>query len=131
VAGLKSETAAEMKPDRDDWLQGAGDLSELGEFSLEKLQSPEIIGQVDNPVLETLRRLSWRNFDRVSGFFVLMRLSIHDRIHGPEPPTPADLTREADHERLVSVFSAAGEVIEPTKCRAGLSGGGEIGSHYR
>jgi len=40
---------------------------------------------------------------------VLLRLSIFDRIHGPEPPTPADLQREAaDHERLVRAFPAMG-----------------------
>ena len=120
-----------MKPDRNDWLEGAGDLGEPREFSLEKLQPPEIVGKVRNPLLETVRRSWWRGFDCVCGFFVLLRLSIFDRIHGPEPPTPADLTRGADHERLVRVFSAAGEVIEPTKCRAGLSRRGEIGSHYR
>ena len=120
-----------MKADHDDRLEAGGDLSEPGEFHLESLQRPEIVGEVANPVLESIRRLWWRAVDRVCGFFVLLRLSIFDRIHGPEPPTPADLTRGADHERLVRVFSAAGEVIEPTKCRAGLSRGGEIGSHYR
>jgi len=46
-----------------------------------------------------------------------MRVSILDRIFGPEPPTPADLQREADHERLVTDFLAAGEATEPTKHR--------------
>jgi hypothetical protein len=46
-----------------------------------------------------------------------MRVSILDRIFGPEPPTPADLQREADHERLVGGFLAAGEATEPTKHR--------------
>jgi hypothetical protein len=44
-----------------------------------------------------------------------MRLSIFDRIYGPEPPTLANLQREADHERLVSAFPMAGETIEPRK----------------
>jgi hypothetical protein len=109
-----------MKPEQDDRLEPGGDLSTPGEAPVERLQPPEIVGQVDNPVLETVRRLWWRAFDRVCGFFVLLRLWIFDRIHGPEPPTSADLTREADHERLVRDFPAAGEAIEPTKmpCRA-------------
>jgi hypothetical protein len=44
---------------------------------------------------------------------VFIRLTIHDRILGPEPVTPADLKREADHERLIRAFPVAGEVIEP------------------
>jgi hypothetical protein len=108
-----------MKPERFDRLEAGVDLGSRRGFSVERLQRPEIVGQVDNPVRETLRRLSWRNFDRVCGFFVLMRLSIHDRIHGPEPATPADFQRETDHERLVRAFPAAGKAIEPTKCHAG------------
>jgi hypothetical protein len=38
-----------------------------------------------------------------------MRLSIFDRIFGPEPPTFADLEPEADHERLVRASPVAGE----------------------
>ena len=68
---------------------------------------------MDNPVLEAARRLWWRAIDRVCGFFVLIRLSILDRIWRPEPPTPADLEREADHERLVGTFPMTGETIEP------------------
>jgi hypothetical protein len=60
---------------------------------------------------------------------VLIRLSIHDRIFGPEPPTPADLKRQADHERLVRAFPAAGETIDPTKCPAGQNRGGELVSY--
>jgi hypothetical protein len=108
-----------MKPERDYRLEAGGDLSTPREFSLEELQQPEIVGQVDNPVLETVRRLWWRGLDRDCGFFVLTRLSIVDRISGPDPPTPADIQREADHERLVRAFPAAGEGIEPTKCPAG------------
>jgi hypothetical protein len=32
---------------------------------------------------------------------------------GPEPSTPADLKREADHKRLVRAFPMAGEAIDP------------------
>jgi hypothetical protein len=36
---------------------------------------------------------------------------------GPEPPTPADLKREADYERLVRLFPVIGGAIEPIKPR--------------
>ena len=48
-----------------------------------------------------------------------MRLRVFDRICGPEPPTPADLKRDADYERLVRAFPVAGETIEPTKDHIG------------
>ena len=120
-----------MKPERDYRLEGRGDLGSPREFSLGKRQRPEIVGQVGNPVLEAIRRLWWRGFDRVCGFFVLMRLSIHDRIYGPEPPTPADVEREADHERLVRTFPVAAEPIELRERRAGLNPDGQIGSPYQ
>ena len=120
-----------MKPEQDDWLEAGGDLGSPREFSLEKLPRPEIIGQVDNPVLEAVRRLWWRALDRVCGFFMLIRLSIHDRIYGPEPPTPADVEREADHERLVRTFPVAAEPIELRERRAGLNRDGQIGSPYQ
>jgi hypothetical protein len=120
-----------MKPEQDDRVEAGGDLGSPKEFSLEKLPRPEIVGEVRNPLLETVRRSWWRAFDPVCGFFVLIRLWIFDRMHGPEPPKPADLEREADHERLVRAFPAAGEAIEPTKCRAGENQDGEIGSPYR
>ena len=123
--------AAEMKPERDYRLEAEGDLSQPGEFSLERLPPPAIVGQVDNPVLEAVRRLWWRAFDRVCGFFVVIRLLIQDCIHGPEPPTPADIQREADHERLVRTFSVAAEPIEPRKRSAGLNRDGDLGSHHR
>jgi hypothetical protein len=74
---------------------------------------------VDNPMLEAVRRLWWRAVDRVSYCIALIRLWIFDRIYGPEPPTPADLQRDADHERLVRAFLMTGEAIEPTKCHTG------------
>jgi hypothetical protein len=40
-------------------------------------------------VLEAIRRLWWRAFDRVCYWIVLMKLSIHHRIYGPEPPRHA------------------------------------------
>ena len=63
-------------------------------------------------MLEAMRRLWWQALDRVCGFFVLLRLSIRDRIYGPDPPTAADLEREADQERLVRAFPVVGEATE-------------------
>jgi hypothetical protein len=35
---------------------------------------------------------------------MVARLWLFDLIHGPEPQTPADEKREADHERLLTAF---------------------------
>ena len=75
-----------MKGEQHDRLEAGGDLSEPRECSPERLQPPEIVGEVKNPVLEAIRRLWWRAFDRVCGWFLFIRLSIFDRIWGPEPP---------------------------------------------
>jgi hypothetical protein len=48
-------------------------------------------------------------------------------IYGPEPPTPADLKREADHEKLVGVFPVVGETIEPNKTYAGAKSRRRLG----
>ena len=88
---------AAMKPQQEDGLAAGGFLDQPRECSLRGLQRPEIVGQMENPSLEAIRRLWWRAFDRVCYSMVSIRLSIHDRIFGPEPPTPADLKREADH----------------------------------
>jgi hypothetical protein len=93
----------------------ASALSQPIQRYLETLRPPEIVGEVANPVLEAVRRFWWRVLDRICCRIVLMRLSIFDRIYGPEPPTPADLQREADHERLVSSFPMVVETIEPRK----------------
>jgi hypothetical protein len=87
--------------------------------SAEQVGPPEILGEMDNPVLERARRLWCREFDRVCGCFVSFRLWLFDCIHGPEPITPADLQREADHERLIEPFPVADEAIEPKKSQAG------------
>ena len=79
-----------MKPGRHDWSDMGGALSQPRECSDETLAQPEIVGEIENPVLEMVRRLWWRAFDRVSGCLVSFRLWLFDRIHGPEPPTPAD-----------------------------------------
>jgi hypothetical protein len=90
-----------MKPDRHDWLDMGGAPSQPRDYSAVSLRPPEIVGEVTNTALETMRRLWWRAFDRACYWVVLMRLSIDDRIYGPEPPTLPDEKREADEERLV------------------------------
>jgi hypothetical protein len=100
-----------MKPEQYDRLGERCFLDLPRECSVEGLQPPEIVGQLENPVLEAIRRLWWRAFDRVCYWIVLMRLSIHHRIYGPEPPTRADLMREGDHERLVRAFPVVDEII--------------------
>jgi hypothetical protein len=105
-----------MKPEQCDRLDAGGVLSQPTQRYLEGLQPLEIVGRIDNPVLEAIRCFWWRAFNRVCCCIILIWLSIHDRIFGPEPPTPADLKREADHKRLVRAFPVAGETIEPTKC---------------
>lgn len=79
-----------MKPDRDGWFGAGGALRQPTECSAESLRPPEIVGEIENPMLETMRRLWWRAFDRVSYWILFVRLSIHDRIYGPEPPTSPD-----------------------------------------
>ena len=53
-----------MKLDGDDQIDADSDLGKPIECALERLQTPEIVGEVDNPVLEAIRRLWWRGFDR-------------------------------------------------------------------
>ena len=101
-----------MKFDQDDRLEAQAVFSQPRECSAESLRRPEIVGEVANPVLEAIRRLSWRAFDRVCYWIVVIRLSIHDRIYGPEPPTPANLKRETDSERIVTAFPAAGDATK-------------------
>jgi hypothetical protein len=108
-----------MKPEQDHHLEARSVLGSAREFPLQKLQQPKIVGQVDNPMLETVRRLWWRGFDHVCGFLVLIRLSIFDRIYGTKPPSLADIQREADQLRLVRAFPAVSEPINPAKYHAG------------
>ncbi len=108
-----------MTPEPDDRLGARDVLSQPRECALERLKTPEIVGQGNNPVLETARRLWWRAFDRLCGCIEGMRLSIFDRIFGPEPPTFADLEPEADHERLVRASPVAGEAFDPRNAMPG------------
>jgi hypothetical protein len=98
---LQIGITAAMKLEQEDGLGAESFLDQPRECSLGGLQRPEIVGQMANPVLEAFRRLWWRAFDRVCYCMVFVRLSIHDRIFGPEPLTPADLKREADHYGLI------------------------------
>jgi hypothetical protein len=66
--------------------------------SLESRAPPEIVGQIDNPVLEAIRRFSWRAVDRVCDWFVVLRLSMHERIFGSQSPRPAELEREDNRQ---------------------------------
>jgi len=45
--------------------------------------------------------------DRVADTLMFARLWSFDVIYGPEPPTPADLKREAEHQRLYEAFPSA------------------------
>src|SRR5437868_15386577 len=73
-----------MKPE-----QETRPCSQPRKSSIEALPPPEIVGEVADPRLETVRRLWWRALDRGCYWVVLIRLSIHNRIYGPEPPTSA------------------------------------------
>lgn len=42
--------------------------------------------------------------DRIANAITLARLWLFDVIHGPEPMTPADERREAEHARLRKAF---------------------------
>ena len=57
-----------------------GSVRQPIEHSLELFQLPEIVGQVDSPAIEAIRRLWRRALDRVCYCVVLIRLSIRDRI---------------------------------------------------
>ena len=81
-----------MKPDQDDRLGERDFLDQSKERFLEGLQPPEIVGQMENPSLEAIRRLWWRAFDSVCYWTVLARLSIFECILGAEPPRPAAAT---------------------------------------
>jgi hypothetical protein len=74
-----------MKPEQYDRLDARDVLSQTTQRYLETLRPPEFVGEVANPVLEAVRRFWWRAFDRACNCIVLIRLSIHDRIYGPEP----------------------------------------------
>jgi hypothetical protein len=53
-------------------------------------------------------RLFWKALDRIDYAVTLVRCWVVDSIYGPEPATPADLKREAEHERLREAFPVIG-----------------------
>ena len=65
-----------MKREQNDRREWPVAMSEWTERSFEGPKPPEIVGEVANPVLEAIRRLSWRAFDRICDCFVSMRLLI-------------------------------------------------------
>ena len=99
-------STAAMKPEQDRQHPQSRDWPP--EHPLEKLPPPEVVGQVDNAVLETVRHLWWRAFDRVCGCFALMRLSIFDRIWGPEPLSEQARTRQL---RLLTIVLTLGLML--------------------
>jgi hypothetical protein len=119
-----------MKQEQEDGPGAEGFLDQPRECSLGELQRPEIVGQMQNPSLEAIRSLWWRAFDRVCDSVALVRVSIHDRILGPESPTAADLIRKAEHERLVRAFPVVNDTIEAIKHYAGQNRERELGSPY-
>src|SRR6202023_2414123 len=108
---ITDRLAAKMKPEQDDRLEAGGDLGWPREF--EKLQPPEIVGRVDDPVLEAGVVCHGGGSTVSAVSLSSCGCGIFDRVHGPEPPTPADLEREADYEPLVRAFPAMAETIEP------------------
>jgi hypothetical protein len=61
--------------------------------------------------LELTRRFAWlfrEALDRVDYAVTLARCWVVDLIHGPEPPTLADMQREAEHEKLKRAFPMIG-----------------------
>jgi class 3 adenylate cyclase len=97
-----------MKPEEDNRLEAGSVLGSARKFPLQKLQRPEIVGQADISMLEALRRLWWPAFDRVYGFFVLIRLWIFDLIWGPEPPREQARTKQM---RLLTVVLTLGLML--------------------
>jgi hypothetical protein len=51
-----------------------------------------------------LARLFWEALDRADHAVMVSRCWLVDLIYGPEPPTPADEKREAEHARLREAF---------------------------
>ena len=60
-----------MKPDLDGWF---GWVEQPRECFAEPLKPSEIVGEIDNRLLEGMRRLWWRAVDRLCGWFMSSRL---------------------------------------------------------
>ena len=59
-------------------------------------------------MISCVTRLFWEAVDRVDYAVTLARCWAVDGIYGPEPPTPADLKREAEHDELREAFPMIG-----------------------
>jgi hypothetical protein len=84
-------------------------------------------------LISCVTRLFWEAVDRVDYALRLARCWVVDLICGPEPPTPADTQREAEHERLREAFPMIGldgTIAVDDKLRthveAGVVGAGEV-----
>jgi hypothetical protein len=53
-------------------------------------------------------RLFWEMLDRADYAVTYVKCWAVDLIYGPEPPTPADRQRKAEHERLREAFPIIG-----------------------
>jgi hypothetical protein len=53
---------------------------------------------------DRLVRLFWHILDVADYATISVRLRLVDLIYGPEPPTPADMQREKEHEQLQRTF---------------------------
>ena len=80
-----------------------------------------------------LIRLFWEAADRVDYAVTLARCWAVDRVWGPEPPTPADKQREAEHERLREAFPMIGldgmiavDGELPTNVEPGAAGAAQV-----
>ena len=81
-----------MKPEQD-YLLGEVTLPRAG--YLARLHTPEIVGEVANPVLEAIRRLWWRALYRLCGWFMSSRLWFLTA-YTDKPLTSAHLRRETN-----------------------------------
>jgi hypothetical protein len=90
-----------MKPDRDGWFGARGVLGQPRGAPLKAY--PRSSARSGTRYSKRCSVFWWQAFDQICGLVVLIRLSIEDRIYGPEPPTFADLEREANYE-AVSAF---------------------------
>jgi hypothetical protein len=118
-----------MKPDHDDRLEAGGDLGSPREFSLEKLQPPEIVGRVDNPLKPSVvcggERLIASAFSLSScGCGSSTAYMARNR----HPPTYSAMQITSGWS---GPFLMTGETIELRERRGGLNRDGQIGSPYQ
>jgi hypothetical protein len=59
-------------------------------------------------LISCVTRLFWEALDRADYAVTYVKCWAVDLIYGPEPPTPADRQRKAEHERLREAFPMIG-----------------------